>query len=378
MMAARTSDTVIIGDGLVGWALAHELSGRGTAVTVIEGEVPGSATMAAAGMITPGTVFSDNPAYLPLAISAMRHYPHLIDTLEALGHGRAGFSRPGGLVLARRASEVPWLDQVERDLAANRDAGLGMIGDIQRVDPDQCRHLVPVLGPDLAGGIWYAGAAQVVGRDLRSALRSAAISAGATAISGRAHLVRRGELIAVEMADGSRIQPETLIVAAGAWSASLLNQVGIPVPITPQRGQLLHLGWDTASQPWPVIELASHHYLLGIGDRLVVGATRETAGFEPFPTPAGIQDVLTEALAIAPDLASAPILETRVGLRPLSPDGLPLVGRIPQTSNAWLCAGHGPLGLTLGPWTAVMLAQAIIGEEPTPPLHGYRPDRFTA
>ena len=116
--------------------------------------------------------------------------------------------------------------------------------------------------------------------------------------------------------------------------------------------------------------------MLGFGDRVVIGATREDAEYAVYPTPRGVREILDHALAIAPDLASAPILETRVGLRPTTPDGLPVLGPLPEMSNAWICAGHGPLGLTLGPWTAVMLANAICNKPVEPPMGPYAPARF--
>jgi D-amino-acid dehydrogenase len=127
-----------------------------------------------------------------------------------------------------------------------------------------------------------------------------------------------------------------------------------------------------------VIETSDHHYLLSVGDRIVIGATREDAGFATHPTPRGMQDVLDHALAVAPDLSSALILEMRVGLRPITPDNLPLIGRLPGTSNGWICAGHGPLGLTLGPSTAAMLADEICERPADLPGHAYQPDRFGA
>ena len=376
MMAGSALPNVIIGDGLVGWAVAYELARLGAPVMVIEAGLHGSASLAAAGMITPGTVANLSPGYLALAIAAAANFSIQIAELEEAGFGPTGFSQPGGLVIAQAADEEPWLDQVEQLLVSRRVSGMAMIGEAQRLSAAECRSLAPILSPDLAGGVWYRGGAQVIGRDLRLALRTAALAHGAMTITSRASLEQSGTNITIRLDDNSRITPESLVVAAGAWSAQLLAGIGIELPIRPQRGQLVHLGWSQNERTCPVIETRSHHYLLRFPDRIVIGATREESGFMTDPTPRGMQDVLGHALAIAPSLASAPILETRVGIRPLSPDGLPVIGRVPHTENTWICAGHGPLGLTLGWWTAKMLANAITGQSAEPSLDGYAPDRF--
>jgi D-amino-acid dehydrogenase len=89
-----------------------------------------------------------------------------------------------------------------------------------------------------------------------------------------------------------------------------------------------------------------------------------------------LHEVLGEALAIAPGIANCEIVETRVGLRPFSRDGLPTIGRVPGTANGWVCSGHGPSGLTLGPVSADLVAQLATGEQPPIDMAPYSPDRW--
>ncbi len=136
-------------------------------------------------------------------------------------------------------------------------------------------------------------------------------------------------------------------------------------------------GEDTAS--WPVVSpLGGSHYLLAFPDaRVVVGATRETgAGFDHRVTAAGQLEVLEQALAVAPGLRDATLLETRVGFRPATPDGRPVLGALPGHPHVVLATGFGPGGLTLAPFAGSLVADVVLGGTPQVDLTPYRPDRF--
>ena len=109
--------------------------------------------------------------------------------------------------------------------------------------------------------------------------------------------------------------------------------------------------------------LGADHYLLPFSDRrVVVGATRETgAGFAAYLTAGGASSVLTNALSVAPGLAQARIQEFRVGLRPATPDGEPLLGAVAGCPGLWIATGMGPQGLTLGPYSGKLIADSILG-----------------
>src|SRR5690606_38929100 len=122
---------------------------------------------------------------------------------------------------------------------------------------------------------------------------------------------------------------------------------------------------DTDTSSWPVIQPAGSHYLLAFpGGRIVVGATREDgSGYDVRITAAGLREVLSDALAVAPGLGDLTVLETRVGLRPLSDDGLPVVGRIPHDENVVVATGLGATGLTAGPYVGALAAALALGED---------------
>ena len=141
----------------------------------------------------------------------------------------------------------------------------------------------------------------------------------------------------------------------------------------------MHLAWhDESTAHWPLLESAATHYMLGFPEgRIVAGATRELGqGYDTRVTAAGLREVLSEALAIAPGIGGCEIIETRVGLRPWSPDGVPAIGGLTGTDNGWICTGHGPSGLTIGPYSAELLAHLITNEDPGLDPTPYSPERW--
>ncbi|HEU5016076.1 MAG TPA: FAD-dependent oxidoreductase, partial [Roseiflexaceae bacterium] len=129
---------------------------------------------------------------------------------------------------------------------------------------------------------------------------------------------------------------------------------------------------------WPVITPYHGHYMVAWPDsRVVVGATRETgSGFAPFTSVAGIHEVLSEALRVAPGLRDARLREVRVGLRPATPDGLPVLGHVPGRRNIVLATGHGPTGLQLGPFSGKIAADLMRGRAPEIDISAFDVTRF--
>jgi D-amino-acid dehydrogenase len=174
--------------------------------------------------------------------------------------------------------------------------------------------------------------------------------------------------------EAETVEADMVVVAAGAWAPALLQPLGLTLAVTPQRGQIVHLGLPgQATGAWPVVLPRSTHYLLAFADsRVVAGATRETgAGFDHRVTAAGLAEVLGEALAVAPGLAGATVIETRIGFRPVGPDARPLLGPAPGVAGLLVGNGLGPSGLTIGPLAGRLLAEAALGLAPTLDLAPY-------
>ena len=225
-----------------------------------------------------------------------------------------------------------------------------------------------------------AGGGRVDGRLMAAGLLRAAQRHGATVREGHAELLAANERVTGVAVDGETIPADQVVVTAGAWATSLLRQVGVSLPIEPQRGQIVHLrlpGQDT--QSWPVILPPGSHYLLAFDDsRVVVGATRESgSGFDYRVTAAGQMEVLTEAMRVAPGLATATIIETRVGFRPVALGGRPLLGKVSGVDGLVVGNGLGAAGLTIGPFAGKLLADVALGREPDLDLAPFDPLRQT-
>lgn len=356
---------IVIGSGIAGAATAHQLARRGADVVVVDAGHAGVATEAGAGIVCPWTGRRDDEEYR-LAAASAAYYPDLVAQLAEDGVGESSFEVIGGMVVS---ADDALLDGVQRRVTGRAEAEPAA-GAVSRLDPAQARELFPALAPDL-GAVHVSGGGRVDGRRLRRALLDAAVTRGARIVHGVARLTPRGARVGDEDLAADRI-----VVAAGAWTGELLPAV----PVAPQRGQIGHFelpGTDTAR--WPVVMPASSHYLLAFpGSRVVAGATRETgSGFDYRVTAAGQREVLDHALAVAPGLAEATLVETRVGFRPASPDGLPLLGALDDRPDVLVATGFGPGGLTQAPLAARFVACLALGEEVSADLTPYRPERFT-
>jgi D-amino-acid dehydrogenase len=191
--------------------------------------------------------------------------------------------------------------------------------------------------------------------------------------------MRDGAVIGVEV-EGETYAAASVAIAGGAWSARFGDQLGIRIPVEPQRGQIIHLGLpETDTSAWPVITAFRGHYMVAWPDsRVVMGATRETgAGFDPRVTAAGIYEVLSEALRVAPGLGEAELRECRVGLRPRTADGLPVLGPVPGVRNVYLATGHGPTGLQLGPYSGKIVQDLMLGKPTQTDIAAFDVRRFS-
>jgi D-amino-acid dehydrogenase len=378
MNARIPAEIVIVGGGLLGWSTAYRLAKSGRAVTVIDRDEPGAATLAGAGIIAPASSLSVGETYLTLAKVAVDYYHRLIPELAEDGETDTGYATPGLLFVARDEDEFARLPAARDLVAARKAAGIGNAGEIELIDGAAAKERFPALA-DLPGAVWLSGAARVNGRRLRAALQRAAERHGAEVLLGDARLVREGDRITAVQVGAQRLAPEIVVIAGGAWSNALGEAIGVSIPLYPQRGQIVHLDLPgVKTGDWPIISGFYTQYILTFPDnRVVAGATREhDSGYELRLTAGGIQSVLNEALRVAPGLENATIAEIRIGLRPFSPDGLPMLGNVSTLANVVLNTGHGPFGLTLGPVSGALIAGLVNGETPDIDLSPFRVERF--
>jgi D-amino-acid dehydrogenase len=282
----------------------------------------------------------------------------------------------GALVVAEDKQE---LDTAEERIR-KRIVDAPEAGNVRRIPPSEARNLFPPLRDDLEA-IHIPGGARVDARLLAAAMLRAAVSMGARLRSDHVSMSVDGGEIRCRDGAGRVLQADETIVTAGAWAAELLRPLGLDHPVKPQKGQIIHLGLpgvDTSR--WPVLLPMSSHYMLAFDDsRVVIGATREdNSGFDYRVTAAGELEVLNAGLAIAPGLAGATHIETRIGFRPAASSIRPILGRVPGIEKLVIGNGLGASGLTVGPFAGSLLANLVAGEASEVSLDGYAPDASRA
>lgn len=354
----------VIGAGILGASTAFHLAREGAEVVVADRADPGRATDAGAGILCPWLSEASDPDWYRIADAGARYYPRMAAVLAGCGEADTGYARVGTLAVDRDPARLQRLCRlVERRAVAEAGAPTMLA-------PGEANRLFPPLDPRLAG-LLLPGGARVDVRRLAAALLRAS---GAERLAGDAGpAIRNGRAVGIEIA-GRLVGADAVILAAGAWAPALLEPLGQALPVQPQRGQIVHLRLDgVATEAWPVILPPGNHYMLAFeGGRIVAGATRESgAGFEHRVTAGGLHEVLEEALRIAPGLARAEMLETRIGFRPLSPDARPILGAVPGIERLFLGNGLGANGITIGPYAGRLLARLALQQMPELDLAPY-------
>lgn len=371
---------VVIGSGIVGASVADHLAAPAASgqtpdeIVVVDRAHPGKATLAGAGIVCPwASAMDDGPMY-DLYAAGAAYYEELLVRLADRTELDVGYRRVGALVVSQDPRDLDAAEErLARRLVDHPEAGV-----VRRLDPEEARARFPPLTDGLEA-IHIAGGARVDGRLLAEALLAAS-GVSRIVTPAMAEVVMEGDRVAgvridgpddvdgVDGEPGQVIPADVVVVAAGAWTNEVLAPLGaalgvdVDVDVEPQKGQIIHFGVDDDTSWWPVVLPVGPHYLLAFDDsRVVVGATRETdSGFDVRVTAAGQAEVLATTLSIAPGLAEATVLETRVGLRPFA-RGLPTIGPVPGIGGLFVGTGLGAAGLTIGPLWGRLLADLVLG-----------------
>jgi glycine oxidase len=369
----RDLDVVVVGGGVIGLSCAWRMAQRGARVAVVERGDPGcGATRVAAGMLAPvGELSFGEPELLELTLAAARLYPEFVAELEGASGEKTGYEELGALHIALDRDEAAQLRRVH-DLQRSLEL------EAEWLAPRRCRDLEPGLTPSFHGGVFAPGEAVVDPRGLTLALLAAsevagvAVRAGTEVVDG---IIEGERLVGVrtarrrsdtqEVSDrhlDAEIRAETVVLANGAWSGATawLPEHARP-PVRPVKGQVLELRRRDAESPARHILASERVYLVPRSDgRLIVGATVEEMGYDTAVTAGGVHELLREAYRLLPDVAEMELVDAIAGLRPGTPNNLPIVGP-GAIEGLILATGHFRNGILLAPLAAEAVVDVLEG-----------------
>jgi D-amino-acid dehydrogenase len=363
---------IVIGAGILGASTAYHLAKFGYQVTIIDRKDIGQATEAAAGMICPWVSQRRNKAWYTLARKGAAFYPNLIQELEKEGERNTGYKRVGALCLHIEEHKLNQME--ERTILRKKEAP--EIGEILRKNKEETLDHCPILSDEYFS-LYVSGAARVNGKAVRDALLNAAKKYGATVIYDSASLEKNNNQLVVRI-NNEEMAADAYIVTAGAWASELLSPIGIDLQIRGQKAQIVHLQINRSdTDQWPVVLPPNNQYLLPFEDgKIVIGTTYEDEHeFESRASVKGIYEILDKAMSMAPELANAQFMDAKVGYRPVAPNFLPIMGRVPGYENLYVANGLGSSGLTVGPFLGKELAKLVIDKPLEIDLDLYRVDQ---
>jgi len=368
---ARPSDIIVVGAGIVGCAVACELARRGASVELVDERPVGmGATQASAGILAPFVEAREGSPLLNLAASSLDLFDDFILRVTAESGVAVPYRRNGTINVATSEVEMRELETTAAVLARRGVSA-------QLLDAAALRSEEPQIGDGAIGALLIETHGFVAAGELTRALVAAARRYGAQLIeqSRVRRIVRRFGDIVVETNRGS-LTGNSVVLAAGSWSGEVaIDGVATPVPVRPVRGQLLSLGWTGA--PLRRVTWGGRCYLVPWDDgTLLVGATVEEAGFDERATVAGVRDLLDAACEMVPRAWSAGFRAARVGLRPATIDGLPIIGPSAAMPNLMYATGHYRNGILLAPLTAQLVGDAMLDNRIDPMLAALSPARF--
>jgi len=367
-----TYDVVVVGGGAIGLCCAWRLAQAGAKTVVLDrAEPPAGATRVAAGMLAPiGELAFGEPELLRMTIAAAEVYPGFVAELEAATGLGSGFARHGALHVALDRDEASELRRVH-DL--QRSLGLGA----EWLPPRRCRELEPGLTPSFNGAVHAPEEAAIDPRRMTTALLAALAGEGVEVRGGTdvvAPILDGERLEGVRTGTGEELRAGHVVLATGAWAGaeSWLPEFARP-PVRPVKGEILELRSPDGAPPCERIVASERVYLVPRADgRLIVGATTEERGFDATVTAGGVHELLREAYRLLPDVAEMELVEAMAGLRPGTPDNLPLIG--PGALDGLILAcGHYRNGILLAPITGEAVAALLAGRELPGPLAAAAP-----
>ncbi len=415
-MTDHRPSCIVVGAGIVGSSCAWHLANRGARVTLVDSELPGQSTsFGNAGCIAPTQIFPFSypgaiwqvPGWLMVPLGPMRirwaHLPRLMPWLWRFW--RAGkLARVEAIAAAQfalMASAISDYDYILERCGSRhlkQDKGLIMLYDRpqdleqkawqfrlrkqfglewQRLGRDELRAMEPAL--ELGQGVAVLDPAWQHLLDpgrVSASIAENAFRQGVTWLHDRVEHLREGDReVAVSTRHGHDLTADFLVIAAGAWSGSLLNQLGRVVPLASKRGYHSMVKNPTVELTYPVMGIKEFYVLTPMLGGLRVAGTAEFADLDAPPDYRRSKALMHHARQFLPQLDGDEITEW-MGQRPMMPDSLPVPGQLPGHER-FICAfGHGHYGITQGPTTGRIVADLVFDGKTNLDLTPYSPDRF--
>jgi glycine oxidase len=365
----KTLDVAVVGGGIIGATVAFELARRSLRVVLLERQQPGrEASWAAAGMLSAAPDSADSIYLLPLAKASLDLYPKFIAEIEGSGGHATGFRREGALQLFLTSQ-----GENERDSFIEEHHQRGLKA--EPITIADARAMEPSIGPAISAAAWLPEEASVDPRALTQAILAAARSHGTEIRTGVevTSVVLGGDRCTGVIASGVKISAGHVVIAAGAFTAAI-DPLKLYAPTRPVRGQMIALR-PVGAPPYRVLRSENGYLVPRLDGRIVAGSTLEDAGFDKRVTPSGLVEILNAAIELVPSLSRAEIIETWSGLRPDTPDHLPVLGPT-DLEGLYMATGHYRNGILLAPITAKLICEWLTGREPSLKVDRFSPLRF--
>jgi glycine oxidase len=363
----RSREVIVVGGGVIGSAVAFALSRMGASVLVVERDRVGAHTSAAsAGMLAPISESLGEGVGYEIGLEALELFPMLIDEIRELSGIDPGFAKRGILRIAE-PDEVSELRGCSERLESQG---------CEWVDGEQLRQAEPRLSAHITGALWSPREGHVDGLQLTRAYAAAAARRGAQFLPETTVLgfCREGRRVTGVRTSAGEFAAGDVVLCTGAWTRLVEDWADVSLPVEPVKGQMLSL--ECPEPRLRSVIRGSEAYLVPHERVLHVGATTERVGFDVSATASGIASLLRGALHLIPALGGWEFKQAWAGLRPVTPDHLPLVGPVPDLAGLTVAAGHDRTGILLSGITGLAVADWILAGKLPEDFRPFDPGRF--